>query len=173
MLSHACLPITYYNFALRYAWMISNVLPVKGVTSKEGDAVKPCMPFEKYFGKLPQVGKYRVFGLPVFVKVYKREMIDSEALHSRNIVQQGIRGIFVGFPTNQAGWQVYIPASGHLLTSCDVKFDEEFQSILQYDFSVFHNATPTRVNPPSTSQCYNTHQPHWPTTVQGARRHRQ
>jgi transposase InsO family protein len=143
MLSHARLPNTYYDFALRYAWMISNVLPVKGVTSKEGDMVKPCTPFEKYYGKLPQVGKYRVFGSPLLVKVYKQESIDGEALHLRNIVQQGIQGIFVGFPTNQAGWQVYIPASGHLLTSCNVKFDEEFQSILQYDFSVFHDATPT------------------------------
>jgi transposase InsO family protein len=44
LLSHACLPNTYYDFALQYAWMISNVLPVKGVTSKEGDGVKPCMP---------------------------------------------------------------------------------------------------------------------------------
>jgi Integrase core domain len=151
MLSHARLPNTYYNFALQYAWMISNVLPVKGDTSKEGDVVKPCTPFEKYYGKLPQVGKYRVFGLPVLVKVYKQESIDGKALHSRNIVQRGIGGIFVSFPTNQAGWQVYIPASGHLLTSCDVKFDEEFQSILQYDFSVFHDATPTRANPPSVS----------------------
>jgi hypothetical protein len=114
------------------------------------DVVQPCTPFDKYFRKLPQVGNFRVFGSPVLVKVYKQELINGEALHSHNIVKQGIQGIFVGFPTNQAGWQVYIPASGHLLTSCNVKSDKEFQSILQYDFSVFHNATPTCATPPAS-----------------------
>jgi hypothetical protein len=64
-------------------------------------------------------------------------------------VQRGIRGIFVGFPTNQAGWHVYIPQSGHLLTSCDVQFYEFFQSILQYNTTLFHDSMPTRANPPT------------------------
>jgi hypothetical protein len=128
--------------------MISNILPVKGVTLQEGDTNRPCTPYKKYFGVSPRIHKFRVFGLPALVKVYRRFSPDGNVLQLSNIIQRGVRGIFVGFPINQAGWQVFIPSSGHLLTSCDVQFDEEFQSVLQYNFKLFHDAMPTRANPP-------------------------
>ena len=38
----------------------------------------------------------------------------------------------IGFLLNQAGYQVYIPSSGHILVSLDVPFDESFTSPLAY-----------------------------------------
>ena len=66
-------------------------------------------------------------------------------MNPKNIVQRGVRGIFVGFPDNQAGWSIYIPSSGNILTSADVAFDENFTSeALSYNKLLFHDANPVR-----------------------------
>ena len=46
-------------------------------------------------------------------------------------VQQGSRGIFVGFPANQAGWLIYVAdkiQNSHLVVSMDVAFNQNFMS---------------------------------------------
>jgi hypothetical protein len=121
--------------------------------------------FEGYFGTKPSIGRYKVlsgrykvFGCPCVVKVYTQKSIDSDAqastLNSKNLVQRGVCGVFVGFPINQAGYLVWIPTSGHLLASVDVMFDEDFTSPLSYPDRIFHDAQPTwdcNFKPPSDS----------------------
>ena len=46
-------------------------------------------------------------------------------------LQRGCRGIFVGFPEDQAGWLIYIPDKldgKSLIVSSDVVFDQYFLS---------------------------------------------
>ena len=46
-------------------------------------------------------------------------------------MQRGCRGIFVGFPKDQAGWLIYVPekiAGSYLVVSMDVAFDQYFVS---------------------------------------------
>jgi hypothetical protein len=102
-----------------------------------------------YFYAKPRVTRYRVFGCPAIVKVYARKATattptGSRTLNPKNIIQRGVRGIFVGFPVDQAGWLIYVPSSGHLITSADVVFDEDFLSTLAYNDLAFHDAMPTR-----------------------------
>jgi hypothetical protein len=46
---------------------------------------------------------------------------------------------------NQAGWRIYIPQTGKIVTSVDVAFDEQFASAgIAYNKLLFHDAMPTR-----------------------------
>jgi Integrase core domain len=55
ILTHARLPTTYFDLAIQYAWMVANVIPVKGLSVQEGDEVKPTTPYYKYFSVLPNI----------------------------------------------------------------------------------------------------------------------
>ena len=57
-----------------------------------------------------------------------------------------MRGVFVGFSVNQAGWLVFIPSSKHVLSSADVRFDEEFASVSALPNRIYHDSFP--INPP-------------------------
>ena len=129
MLVHANLPKSFYGLALQYACKILRVLPAKGLVDSIG---KPTTPYALIHGKKPRVSRYKVFGCPV---VFKRYL----PMHNRKIIptfqqmQRGVRGIFVGFPEDQAGWLVYVdtPLQGsHLVVSQDVVFDQMFVSPL-------------------------------------------
>jgi hypothetical protein len=149
MLAHARLLNHYFDASIRYAWMISNILPIRGVgISTEEAYYKKCTPYEKYFIAIPNLARFSVFGYPSIVKFYRWKSVDNEVLHEGNIIQRGIRGVFIGFPTNQAGWQVFIPTYNHVLISCDVAFDEKFESHLSFDAKMFHDAMPSRPIPP-------------------------
>ena len=45
-------------------------------------------------------------------------------------LQQGIRGIFVGFPEDSSGWLFYVPSARKTYISLDAVFDENFTSPL-------------------------------------------
>ena len=61
------------------------------------------------------------------------------------MIQRGVRGIFVGFPDNQAGWLVYAPQNGRIFSSADVAFDENFDSAgLTYNKVLFKDGFPLR-----------------------------
>ena len=77
------------------------------------------------------------------MKVYRREGPHG-TLDNRNIVQRGVRGIHLGFPSNQAGWVIFIPSSRHVLSSADVSFDESFASASSFNEQMFHDASPVR-----------------------------
>ena len=79
------------------------------------------------------IGMYRVFGCPCVARVHTRKTPKVQGhnranLTSKNIIQRGVRGIFIGFLKNQAGWELYIPSTGTIKASVDVAFDENFTS---------------------------------------------
>ena len=152
LLTNARLGWPFYHYALEYAAIIMDLLPVKGCirTDKKGDICQSCPDAIFYNKTRSKAGRLRVFGCPVIAKVYKRKTIRQEDtprinLDSRNIVQRGVRGIFVGLPHNQAGWSIYVPQSNRKFVSADVAFDEDFETLaLAYDKTLYHDAIPTR-----------------------------
>jgi len=143
MLTHARLGLAFFHFALIYAWMICVVLPAKSTVKQSVDGESHATtPYFLHFNKEPDVRCYRVFGCPVICKVYTRNDASRRVLDHKNIVQRGVRGIFVGFPINQAGWLVYVPASRHLLASADVSFDEDFSSVSALPDRLYHDSIP-------------------------------
>jgi Reverse transcriptase (RNA-dependent DNA polymerase) len=106
-------------------------------------------PYQLYFGRRPPIRRFRIFGSPCVSKVYRRSNRDHVAVQTkhlvdRNIFQRGVRGIFVGFPTNSAGYLIWNPASSKLMISEDVAFDEHFQSSMAMPRRLFHDAKPIR-----------------------------
>ena len=135
MCNGARLGFPYFHHALMYAARIMDVLPAKGcVLFRNGDWKQstPGMIWNGTDGV--NVKKFRVFGCPAVVKVRRRktpptsESTNQVNLNTKNIIQRGVRGIFVGFPDNQAGWSIFVPQSGRILVSVDVAFDEQFLS---------------------------------------------
>ena len=142
MMTNARVGLAYFHFAITYAWQILVVLPAKSTSAVKDGVVVPTTPHYLYFGEIPNVQKYRVFGCPAVCKVYKHKDSLRRTMDHKNIVQRGVRGIFVGFPVNQAGWLIYVPSSRHLLASADASFDEHFASVTTMTELIFHDSTP-------------------------------
>jgi transposase InsO family protein len=149
ILARARLDHPFFDCAIQYAWQIKNVLPLRRLTITNIDnTTRPSTPFEKYFLTKPNISRFHVFGCPCEVKVGSRRQQQGVAVSSllttTNIIQRGIRGIFVGFPIDQAGYLIYTPQSGRFLVSLDVAFDESFTSALAFPNLLYHDALPTR-----------------------------
>ena len=154
MCNNARLGWPFLHYALHYATDVMEVLPIKGcVKTDEDGKTNPSCPHSLYFIEDPDVliALYRVFGCPCVAKVYVRstkkdpKTKKGTALDSKNIIQRGVRGIFVGFPKDQAGWAIYIPSSGKTLASVDIAFDENFTSEgIAYNKLLFHDSRPVR-----------------------------
>ena len=65
------------------------------------------MPYQLINNQKPNVRVYRVFGCPAIFKRY--EVSDSGKRIKKKYIQQGIRGIVVGFPEDSSGWLFYVP----------------------------------------------------------------
>ena len=156
---HARVGPEYFHESMIYAQHIYNVLPIKGLFPALSDAEnrnnidpnKPATPYFMYFNDKPRVARFRVFGCPCFIKIYIKKKSDNNDivrathLNPKNNAQRGVRGIFTGFPHNQAGYRVYVPTANKFYASCDVSFDENFESIgLSYDRRLFRDAMTTR-----------------------------
>ena len=87
LLIQAGLSTHFQYFARRYAIDILNVMPT-GALKKEQR--KLTTPFKVKDYK-PSLTKYHTFGCPV---VFKKYNLDAKS------TQQGVRGIFLGFPPN-------------------------------------------------------------------------
>ena len=127
MLVHAHLPIDFYHFALDYALLILRVLPAKNLVDQEGN---PITTYQLIHHLKPRVSRFKVFGCPVVFKRYQ-PFLDGKMVTDFKQLQQGSRGIFVGFPRGQAGWLIFVPEkiqNSHLVISMDVVFDQEFIS---------------------------------------------
>ena len=59
-------------------------------------------------------------------------------------IQQGIRGIFVGFPEDSSDWLFYVPDSKRTYISLDAVFDENFTSPLSMPELPFQGALKIR-----------------------------
>ena len=127
MLVHARLPFDFFHFAMDYALLILRVLPAKNLVGKNGE---PITTYQLLHHMKPRVSRFKVFGCPVVFKRYQ-PMVDGKTTTEFKQLQQGSRGIFVGFPRNQAGWFIYVPEKiqhSHLVVSMDVVFDQGFLS---------------------------------------------
>ena len=127
MLVHAHLGMGFHSLALSYACKILRVLPGKNLVDKDG---KLTTTYAVLHGRKPRIFRYKVFGCPVVFKRYQ-PMKNGKALTNFQQVQQGSRGIFVGFPPDQAGWLIYVEekiSGTHLVCSMDVVFDQNFLS---------------------------------------------
>ena len=147
MLTHARLSHAFFHFAAMYAWQIRNVLPHKNLFKHDEELAdyRPTTPYELYFHQKPNVRRFRVFGCPIVAKCYvKKHATSKRTMDDRNIIQRGLRAIFLGFPENQAGYMFYQPMVGEIGSSVDVSFDEHFNSPLAYNDMIFRDAEPTR-----------------------------
>lgn len=137
MLVRAHLPIEFFHLAMDYAVLILRVLPAKGLVDEDNN---PTTTYQILHGKRPRVQRFKVFGCPV---VFKRYQPQHEGDVSTNFkqLQRGSRGIFVGFPKNQAGWLIFVHEKingSHLVVSSDVDFDQQFFSGVTGNNKVFH-----------------------------------
>ena len=146
----------FFHHALMYATRIIEVLPKEGCeVLRDGVLVQSCPRAMWEQKEQINVGKYRVWGCPVVAKIYTRRATSSNQLTDpraprtvltpKNIVQRGVRGIFLGIPEDQAGWLVYVPQSGRVFASADVAFDEDFDSVgLAHNKMLFYDSMPVR-----------------------------
>ena len=127
MLVRAHLPISFYQLALKYACKQMRVLPAKGLVDENGH---PTTTYAVLHGKRPRIGRFKVFGCPCVFKRYTPQA-DGKLTTDFKQLNQGSRGIFVGFPEDQAGWLIFVPEkinNSHLVVSMDVAFDQHFIS---------------------------------------------
>ena len=74
----------------------------------------------------------------------KYEISDSGKRIKNKYIQQGIRGIFVGFPEDSSGWLFYVPDTKRTYISLDAVFDENFTSPLSMPELPFQGALKIR-----------------------------
>ena len=127
MLVRAHLPLSFYHLALDYSLCILRIMPAKGLKDTNGNLITT---YQIIHHKKPRVQRFKVFGCPVIFKRYQPQHEGDTATQFTQL-QRGCRGIFVGFPKDQAGWLIYVPEkirNSHLVVSMDVTFDQEFLS---------------------------------------------
>ena len=149
---HARLDDAFLYHAVQYACDIYNVLPLLGAIHPNGSQ---STPFELFYGVKPSISHFRVFGCPCVVKKNTAKFYSPKYnlitynnkpfTHSQHNVrnkspQQGIRGIFIGFPKSQQGYSIYIPSIRDIHNSIDVLFDEDFISAINMSWKAFNDS---------------------------------
>ena len=139
LLIHAGLSHHFQYFARLYAITILNCMPTQGLVKEHK---KVTTPYELVHKCKPSLQKFHTFGCPV---VFKRETIPRQGATS---IQRGMRGTFIGFPPNQAGYLIYLEkplqGQGHYMTSQDVAFDDNLDSSLVQNKHVFRGGMQVR-----------------------------
>ena len=123
MLVQAHLPLSFLHFALDCTCLILRVLPSKNLLK---DNKAPTTTYELLYNKWTCIQRYKVFGYPNIFKRYQ-PVYDGNSSTKFTQLQRGSRGIFVGFPRNQAGWLIYVPekiGNKNLAVCSDVVFDQ-------------------------------------------------
>ena len=156
MLIRAHLNKKFLYHALKYAAVLHNVLPVRGVTKPNGDLATP---YELFHGHKPKIKNLRVFGCPAVRKRYSasEQNTNSQQLSRWNL-QKGVRCIFIGLPENRAGWLFYSPNTRiSTSVSFDAVFDESFSTPIALSIPPFTGGIPYRninTNPSPRPQLY-------------------
>ena len=107
MLQDAGVNKILWGEALICANYVRNRSPVSGLSTT---------PLEMFSGYKPDVSHLRVFGCTAFAHVPKklRSKLDAVA----------VKGIMVGYEQSTKGYRVYVPATGKVVISASVVFDE-------------------------------------------------
>jgi hypothetical protein len=141
-MTHARVGLPFFDTALQQAALICNLVPVRGAFRPGTDI--PAVPFMLHYNAKARISRIRVWGCPVVAKAYLRRDATGRILQDHNLVQRGVRGIYVGFPIDQARYLIWIPSARQFAVSADVSFDEEFSSTLAYDGRLYHDSLPIR-----------------------------
>ena len=139
MILHARLNRKFFYYAVLYAQFIHDVIPVKDLKDDTGS---PTTPYFLATKLKPHVRHFRVFGCPAVFKKY--DFSNQGKRSADKYSQQGIRGIFVGFPTDSAGWLFYVPDANCTYISMDAVFDEDFTSPLHLSTLPYQGAVRIR-----------------------------
>ena len=98
----------FTHFALiNAAHVIMPVLPLKDLVNESGEQTTSI---KLMTGNKARIGHIRTLFCPVIVKKLTAQH-KGKSLNMRHQPQKGFRGIFVGIPDNQAGYDVYVPAT--------------------------------------------------------------
>ena len=108
MLADSELPKSFWAEALATATYLRNRSPTKAVEGKT--------PYEALYGMKPKVQHLRVFGCIAYSHVPKHERLK---LHDK-----ARKCIFLGYPMNRKGYQLYNLSSSRVIHSRDVRFNE-------------------------------------------------
>jgi hypothetical protein len=141
-MTHARVGLPFFHTALQQAALICNVVPVQGAFRPGTDI--PAVPFMLHYNAEARISRIRVRACPVVAKAYLRQDATGRILQDHNLVQRGVRGIYVGLPIDQAGYLIWIPLARQFAVSADVSFDEEFSSTMAYDGRLYHDSLPIR-----------------------------
>ncbi|MGH7974694.1 MAG: hypothetical protein ACREBR_04150 [bacterium] len=140
MLLHARVGQQYTHHALMYATdHIFPAIPWKKLNIDD----RPSTPYELSTGQRPCIKHLRTLFCPCIVKKHTVRQ-QGQTILTSHIPQRGVRGVFIGFPSDQAGSLVFIPATRQIVVSADVVYDEAFTSALSYSEKPFHDALTLR-----------------------------
>ncbi|CAI7751119.1 unnamed protein product [Closterium sp. NIES-54] len=103
---HAAAPHFLWPFAVQYAVHQMNLQPRVSLPE--------TTPTLRWTGKVGDVSAFRVWGSRAFVRDTTADNLSSHAVPC----------VFLGFPPDASGWQLYHPTLRRVLSSQDVTFDE-------------------------------------------------
>ena len=103
----------------------------------------------------PRIGHFRVFGCPEFARKWTITTQDGKRLTNKTS-QCSVKGIFIGLPSNQQGYLIYMPQSNRISVSMDASFDESFASAIVLSWNPFQDAIRLLPNESSISDEYDT-----------------
>ncbi|KAJ2936411.1 hypothetical protein H1R20_g683, partial [Candolleomyces eurysporus] len=108
MLAQASLPVRFWGRCLATQVKVWNCFPTASLPDRT--------PFEAWFGRKPDLSRFRVFGCTayVFVQKDKRKKLES---HMQKC-------IFVGYPPDYSTWTFYNPVTKQFIISECAEFDE-------------------------------------------------
>ncbi|CAI7887805.1 unnamed protein product [Closterium sp. NIES-54] len=103
---HAAAPHFLWPFAVQYAAQQLNLQPRVSLPETS--------PTLQWTGKVGDASAFQVWGSRAFVRDLSADKLSPRAVPC----------VFLGFPPNAPGWQIYHPTSRRVLSSQDVTFDE-------------------------------------------------
>ena len=132
---------SFMHHALIYAaHVIFPALPLRDLVNEKGAQATPT---ELMTLRKARVSKIRTLFCPCIVKKHTAQY-QQQNLNMRHQLQKGFRGIFIGFPDVQAGYEVYVPRTRSIVSSADVIFEESFSSAIAYRMKPYHEALSLR-----------------------------
>ncbi|CAM9807423.1 unnamed protein product, partial [Phaeothamnion confervicola] len=76
-------------------------------------------PYDALHGRPPSTADFRAFGAAAYV-----HLLPHQRPAGGKFTQRAVMGVMVGYCPNGAGWRIYVPAAGKVVTSGHVRFDE-------------------------------------------------